>query len=106
MRENCYVTVKLQRRVSPKQRLVYNSNEPLLMRQLEEWGWMSDDANKSLQADLRGTAGSVPHRPLQQSECRNRVSRNLFAGRRCCLQFVKNAISLKHNKTKYACTEL
>lgn len=48
MRENCDVSVRLKRRAGPKQRLVHNSNEPTLMRQLEEWDWISGDVNGSL----------------------------------------------------------
>ena len=49
-----------------------------------------------MQAYLRDIAGSVPGP-------RNKVSCNLFAGGRSCLQLIKNATPVKHNKMRCAC---
>ena len=55
-----------------------------------------------IQEYLGDTVGSVP-------DHYNKASRNLFAGREFCLEFVKNATTVKHskaqyNKMRYACT--
>ena len=55
-----------------------------------------------LQAYLRDIAGLVPDN-CNKVEYHNQASHNLFAGGGSCLQFVKNAISMKQNKTRPAC---
>lgn len=51
-----------------------------------------------IQAYLRNTEGSVPDHHIKEHH--DKTSHNLFAARKSCFAFVKNTISMKHNKVK------
>lgn len=63
--------------------------------------WLSEAPGyRSISGLLTGKILGVGSRPLQESEDLNKTSCHPFAGGRSCLHFVKNEISVKHNKSK------